>query len=118
VAGVAQVDVWGGFNREVRIELDPERINALGLPLDQVPRAIRDANLDLPAGKIEEGRFEVSLRAPAQFANLEQIRNTVIMAKNGATVALSQIAEIKNGNRHPPRSGRPAEPAHGKDCHR
>jgi len=96
VPGVAQVDLWGGYNREIRIELDPDRVNALGLPLDQVIRAIRDANLDLPTGKIEEGRFEVSLRAPAQFINLEQIRNTVIMKKNGATVLLSQIAEIKD----------------------
>ena len=96
VPGVAQVDLWGGFNREVRIELDPDRVNALGLPLDHVLQAIRDANLDLPAGKIEEGRFEVTLRLPAQFINLEQIRNTVIMKKNGATVALGQIAEIKD----------------------
>jgi HAE1 family hydrophobic/amphiphilic exporter-1 len=96
VPGVAQVDVWGGFNREVRIELDPDQINALGLPLDEVLEAIRDANLDLPAGKIEEGRFEVTLRAPAQFINLDQIRNTVIMEKSGATVALGQIAEIKD----------------------
>ncbi len=96
VPGVAQVDVWGGFNREVRIELDPDRVNGLGLPLDQVLQAIRDANLDLPAGKIEEGRFEVTLRLPAQFINLEQIRNTVIMEKNGSTVTLGQIAEVKD----------------------
>jgi len=93
---VAQVDVWGGFNREVRIELDPDRVNALGLPLNQVLEAIRDANLDLPAGKIEQGRFEVTLRAPAEFVNLDQIRNTVIMEKNGATVSLGQIAEVKD----------------------
>jgi HAE1 family hydrophobic/amphiphilic exporter-1 len=49
IPGVAQVDVWGGFNREVRIELDPDRINAAGLPLDRVLKAIGDANLDLPA---------------------------------------------------------------------
>ncbi len=78
IPGVAQVDLWGGFNREVRIELDPDRIKALGLPLDRVLQAIRDANLDLPAGKIEQGRYEVTLRAPAEFANLDQIRNTVI----------------------------------------
>ena len=41
IPGVAQVDVWGGFNREVRIELDPDRIKAVGLPLDQVLDAIR-----------------------------------------------------------------------------
>lgn len=96
IPGVAQVDVWGGFNREVRIELDPDRIKAAGLPLDRVLEAIRDANLDLPAGKIEQGRYEVMLRAPAEFVNLDQIRNTVIVQREGAAMTLGQIAEVKD----------------------
>jgi HAE1 family hydrophobic/amphiphilic exporter-1 len=96
IPGVAQVDVWGGFNREVRIELDPDRIKAAGLPLDQVLEAIRDANLDLPAGKIEQGRYEVMLRAPAEFINLDQIRNTVIVRRDGSAITLGQIAEVKD----------------------
>ena len=94
--GVAQVDVWGGFNREVRIELDPDRIKAAGLPLDRVIESIRDANLDLPAGKIEQGRYEVMLRAPAEFLNLDQIRDTVIVRRDGAAITLGQIAEVKD----------------------
>jgi HAE1 family hydrophobic/amphiphilic exporter-1 len=96
IPGVAQVDVWGGFNREVRIELDPDRIKAVGLPLDRVIEAIRDANLDLPAGKIEQGRYEVMLRAPAEFVNLDQIRDTVIVQRDGAAITLGQIAEVKD----------------------
>ncbi len=96
IPGVAQVDVWGGFNREVRIELDPDRIKAAGLPLDGVLDAIRDANLDLPAGKIEQGRYEVMLRAPAEFKNLDQIRDTVIVRRDGAAITLGQIAEVKD----------------------
>ena len=96
IPGVAQVDVFGGFNREVRIELDSDRIKAVGLPLDRVLEAIRDANLDLPAGKIEQGRYEVTLRAPAEFINLDQIRNTVIARRDGAAVTLGQIAEVKD----------------------
>ena len=96
IPGVAQVDIFGGFNREVRIELDPDRIQAAGLPLDQVIEAISDANLDLPAGKIEQGRYEVSLRAPAEFVNLDQIRNTVIVQRDGAAIRLGQIAEVKD----------------------
>ncbi len=96
IPGVAQVDVWGGFNREVRIELDPDRIKAVGLPLDRVLEAIRDANLDLPAGKIEQGRYEVMLRAPAEFVNLDQIRDTVIARRNGASVTLGQIAAVSD----------------------
>jgi HAE1 family hydrophobic/amphiphilic exporter-1 len=96
IPGVAQVDLFGGFNREVRIELDPERINALGLPLDRIIEAIRDANLDLPAGKIEQGSFEVTLRAPAEFTDLDQIRSTVIFAEGGSTVELGQIADVRD----------------------
>ena len=96
IPGVAQVDVWGGFNREVRIELDPDRIKAVGLPLDRVLEAIRDANLDLPAGKIEQGRYEVTLRAPAEFVNLDQIRETVIVQRESAAVTLGQIADVKD----------------------
>jgi len=96
IPDVAQVDVFGGFNREVRVELDPDRIQAAGLPLDKVLEAIRDANLDLPAGKIEEGRYEVMLRAPAEYINLDQIRDTVIVQRDGAAVTLGQIAEVKD----------------------
>ncbi|MGD8908925.1 MAG: efflux RND transporter permease subunit, partial [Chromatiales bacterium] len=96
VPGVAQVDPWGGFNREVRVELDPAKLNALGLPLSDILDAIRDANLDLPAGKIERGLFEVTLRAPAEFGSLEQIRNTVVARQQGAVVTLGQIAQVKD----------------------
>jgi hydrophobic/amphiphilic exporter-1 (mainly G- bacteria), HAE1 family len=96
IPGVAQVDPWGGFHREVRIELDPDRLRALGLPLDQVLQAIRDANLDLPAGKIEQGQYQVTLRAPAEFTSLDQIRSTVIAQREGAAVTIGQIARVKD----------------------
>ncbi len=96
IPGVAQVDVWGGFNREVRIELEPDRIKAQRLPLDQILDAIRDANLDLPAGSIEQGRYEVTLRAPAEFQSIDQIRATVVAVQDGAPITLGQIAEIKD----------------------
>lgn len=96
IPGVAQVDVWGGYNREVRIEVDPDRLKAAGISLDLVLKAIRDANLDLPTGKIEQGRYEVTLRAPAEFVDLDQIRDTVIARMDGAATTLGQIAEIKD----------------------
>ncbi|MCW8902893.1 efflux RND transporter permease subunit [Sedimenticola sp.] len=96
VPGVAQVDPWGGFNREVRVELDPVKLNALGLPLNDILSAIRDANLDLPAGKLEQGRYQITLRAPAEFSDLEQIRNTVVGQREGAVITLGQIAKIRD----------------------
>jgi HAE1 family hydrophobic/amphiphilic exporter-1 len=96
IPGVAQVDIWGGFNREIRIELDPDRIMALGLPLDRIIRAVTQANLDKPAGKLEQGRHEIQLRAPAQFVDLDQIRHTVVAHQDGAAVTLEQIAQVKD----------------------
>jgi len=92
--GVAQVDGWGGYYREVRVELDPERIRALGIPLNVVLQSLRDANLDLPAGEIEAGRYQVMLRAPAEFDNIDDIRATVVALRDGAPVTLDQIADV------------------------
>lgn len=96
LSGVAQVDMWGGYNREIRIELLPDRLRALGLPLNDILTAIRDANLDLPAGSIESGRYEVTLRAPSEFRNLDDIRDTVVAIRENAPVTLGQIAEVRD----------------------
>lgn len=96
ISGVAQVDPWGGFKREVRVELDPAKINALDLSLDAILDALQNANLDRPAGKIEQGRYQVTLRAPAEFTDLQQIRDTVIDRRDGALITLGQIAKVKD----------------------
>lgn len=96
IPDVAQVDVWGGYEREVRVELDLQRVKALQLSMDQVLDAIKDANLDLPAGQIEAGRHEITLRAPAEFAKLDDLRATVIATRDGAAVTVGQVAEVKD----------------------
>ncbi|KIG15899.1 Acriflavin resistance protein [Enhygromyxa salina] len=96
IPGVAQVDPWGEFKREVRVELDPAKLRAIGIPLDEIRQALLDANLDLPAGKIEQGQEAISVRAPAQFRDLEQIRATVVGVRNGAAIELRQIAEVRD----------------------
>jgi HAE1 family hydrophobic/amphiphilic exporter-1 len=103
VPGVAQVDVWGGFTRELRVELDPDALRALDLPIDAILAAIRDANLDLPAGRIERGRYEVTLRAPAYFEGLDSIRQTVVANRNGSPVTVGQIGQVVDGYERPTR---------------
>jgi hydrophobic/amphiphilic exporter-1 (mainly G- bacteria), HAE1 family len=94
VPGVAQVDLWGGYNREIRVEIDQDRLRAQGVPLNRVLTALRNANLDLPSGRITSGSYEISLRAPAQFENLDDIRDTMLETDRGAIVTLGQIATI------------------------
>lgn len=95
VPGVAQVDPRGSFTREIRVELDPGKVNALGLPLDEVLEALRSANVDLPAGRIESGHYEVMLRTPAEFTDLDQIRDTVIAQRDGAPITIAQVAQVR-----------------------
>ena len=68
--GVAQVDLWGGYDRELRVGLDPDRLRALGLSADRVVRHLRNQNIDLPAGAFTEGQLEITLRAPAEFGGV------------------------------------------------
>src|SRR5690606_35752049 len=62
--GVAAIDIWGGLEREVRIDLDADRIKALQLPPDRVIQSVRDANVTAPAGELEQGQYEIGLGTP------------------------------------------------------
>ncbi len=99
IPGVAQVDMWGEYEREIRIEVFPERIKAIQLPLDGVLDAILSANLDLPAGQINRGRYEVTLRAPAEFDDTDQIRDTVVAVRSDAPVTIGEIAKVVDSHR-------------------
>ena len=63
----------------------------MNIPLSQILQAIRDANIDLPAGSIERGNYDVTLRAPAEFTDLDQIRDTVVATHEGAAVTLARL---------------------------
>lgn len=92
--GVASVDIWGGHQREIQINLDPDKVKALGLPLDQIISRIEQGNLDLPAGVIERGNYEILVRVPGVFTNLNEIRETVVATRNGVPIRLKEIADV------------------------
>jgi len=78
VPGVAAIDVHGGLDREIHVNLYADRIKALGLPLDQILSGIRAGNINLPAGTIDRGPLEVMIRTPGEYTSLNELRNTVI----------------------------------------
>lgn len=94
IPGVAQADLWGSYSREVRVELDPDRVRAVGLSLNEILRSLERSNLDVPTGQIEAGRYEVTLRAPAEFKSLDDIRNTVVRRTADGEIRLGQVAEV------------------------
>ncbi len=96
VPGVASLDIWGGLNREIHVNLYADKVKALGIPLDLVLRRLRAENINLPSGTIDRGQYEVTIRTPGHFTELSQIRNTVITVRDGAPVRLFEIASVED----------------------
>jgi len=94
VPGVAALDVWGGLEREIHVDLDPDKLKALDIPLDRVIARIREANLTLPAGTIESGVHELTLRTPGEYTDLDQLRHTTVAVHQGSPVRLGEVAEV------------------------
>lgn len=94
VPGVAALDVWGGLQREIHVDIDPDKLRLLGLQLDQLVQRIRAANVTLPAGSIEEGMYEIILRTPGEFRDLDELRETTVALRDGVPVRLRDVAEV------------------------
>ena len=96
VAGVAAVDVRGGLDREIHVNLYSDKIKALGLPLDMILNQIRKENVNVAGGTIVRGNLEVLVRTPGEYANLDELKSTVITVRDGAPLRLDEIAEVKD----------------------
>ncbi|NIQ37913.1 MAG: MMPL family transporter [Proteobacteria bacterium] len=96
IPGVAAVDVRGGLDREIHVNLYPNKINALGLPLNEILQRIREENVNVPAGTIERGNFEVMIRTPGAYTSLKEIENTVVAVREGVPIQLMDIASVED----------------------
>lgn len=96
VPGVAAIDIWGGLEREIQVNLDLEKVKALAIPLNSILDTIRQSNLNVPAGSVERGNFDITMRTPGEFRNLDEIADLVVAVRNNAPVRLGQIAEISD----------------------
>src|SRR5918995_6006920 len=96
VPGVAAVTVEGGLRRQIHIELSKEKITALQLPVDRVIALLRTENQNIPLGEIDEGDTTYLVRSQGQFENLDEIRNLVVVTREGVPVYLRDLAEVKD----------------------
>ncbi len=96
VPGVAALDVWGGHRREIHVDIDPCKLQSLGLPLEQLVQRLRTANVTRPAGFVEEGPYEVTLRVPGEFRRLDELRDTTVALRDGVPVRLADVAEVND----------------------
>ncbi|OKH13092.1 ABC transporter permease [Fischerella major NIES-592] len=96
VRGVAQVKRVGGVDREVRVNLDPDRLQSLGITATQVNDQIRALNINLPGGRAEVGGSEQSIRTLGSAKSVDVLKTYEILLPNGGSVPLSSLGTVED----------------------
>lgn len=96
VQGVAQVNIIGGQEREIQVNLDAVKMQGYGLSVPQVQQIILTSNLDFPTGNIQTRDQKILIRLAGKYKNVEELRNLVISSNNGIEVRLKDIADVQD----------------------
>lgn len=94
INGVASMTIFGGREREISVDVDPYRLRAMGVSLDRVMNVLDRANINRPAGYFDQGNYEITIRAPGEYASVQEIRETVIAMKDGVPIRVGDIATV------------------------
>ncbi|MEH2262626.1 efflux RND transporter permease subunit [Nostoc sp.] len=96
VRGVAQIQRIGGVDREIRINLNPNRLQSLGITATQVNDQIRTLNINLPGGRAEVGGSEQSIRTLGSATSVDILKTYEILLPQGGSVPLSSLGTIED----------------------
>jgi len=94
--GVLDVDVLGALEREIRLELDQDRVAAYGLTIDEVVRLIPSENVNISAGGLETPGVKFNVRVPAEFVKAEEVDHLLLTVRDGNPIYLTDVATIKD----------------------
>ncbi len=112
VAGVGKVDMVGGQKREIRVDLDPTRLDSLGLGVNDVVNGIKSENTNTPLGRLTRGTAEYPLRIDGKPELAGQYRIMAVAQKNGRPITLGEVAQVSDSTEEKRKlalvNGRPA----------
>ena len=98
VEGVGLINLTGGEEREIKINLDASKLEAYNLSIAAIVYAVNSSNLDFPTGKIQGENRQFVVRVAGKFSSLEELRNLVIGAsREGSKIRLKDVAEVEDG---------------------
>jgi CzcA family heavy metal efflux pump len=101
VPGVANVAIWGDYDRQFQVLVDPDRLRAHGLTLDVVMRAVGSSVEPISGGFIDTPNQRLAIRHTASVQTEEDLRNTVVAHRNGAPLLLGDVADVRIGSPPP-----------------
>lgn len=94
INGVASVDVKGGLDREIQIQLDNNKMSAYGLTIPEVLTSLKSENIDSPGGKVTNGQQETDLRAVGKITSPAEFLNIPVGTRGGVQLYLKNIAAV------------------------
>jgi hydrophobic/amphiphilic exporter-1 (mainly G- bacteria), HAE1 family len=94
IPGVGSIDIWGGVYREIRVDLMRDRMASSNITAQEVTAAINRENANLPGGNVKDGLSDLYVRTMGEFADVEQIGNTIIRVVEGAPIRVKDVASV------------------------
>ena len=104
VPGAAAVKVGGGLEDEIQVELDLQKLSQIGLSVDAVVQRLKEENINLSGGRLEQGTQRYLVRTVNQFATVEQMREMLLTTAGGAATSGGDNAQLMSailGSRDP-----------------
>ncbi len=99
IEGVGAVSLLGVPTREVSVNIDPRRMEAYNMTIEQIGSVLAAENLNMPSGNIEMGEMNYPLRVQGEFAQSDQISNVVLGNYQGKTIRLKDVATVNDSIR-------------------
>jgi hydrophobe/amphiphile efflux-1 (HAE1) family protein len=99
VTGVGRVELTGNVTRQIQVRVDPAKLTAFGLSVDQVVQALRTANVSVPVGTIHNETSEAIIRVDGRLTTPAQFERIIVARKGGVPILLSQVASVVDAER-------------------
>ncbi len=97
IPGVGAIDIRGGVYREIRVELDRERLRATGLTALDVEQALARDNVTLPTGTVRSGLDDLYVRSLGEYRSIEEVELTVVATPDGRPVRVRDLGRVRDG---------------------
>jgi HAE1 family hydrophobic/amphiphilic exporter-1 len=96
IEGVGSVSLSGVPGRKIYVDVDPRKMEAYNLSIEQIGNILRAENMNMPAGYIEMGKTDYPLRIQGEFPESEVVKNIVVSSFNGNNVYIKDVAEVRD----------------------
>ncbi len=97
ISGVGGVDIVGGRDRQIQVLIDPARLAGVGLTVDDVANAIRSQNVEVPAGRFNNGTRELSVKTKGELSTASEIGDIALASASVPNLRVTDVAEVVDG---------------------